>query len=239
MIKMISAYSNVHRAFLQSCVLHSIIPTDQALKVLTHLIAKFTPNDPPPTEERLLEVVVEINARIGRFEQRVIRLEYDPTLTTYFVFTNLSDTPLDRLQTTYPEAELSFFRMILHELARTDGHRMGQIDCLNLTTKLEPGRNLTKSRAEVLIQELQSAGYLALEKHEVGFGPRTMVEFDRYLANNFPDQMQHCRLCKEVLFYGVNCTKCPEMFHKVCMKKYLQRLKKCPACKQMWTASLQ
>lgn len=78
---------------------------------------------------------------------------------------------------------------------------MGQIDCLNLTGKLEAGKNLSKSRAEALIQEWQLAGYLALEKHEIGFGPRTMVEFDRYLANNFPDQMQHCRLCKEVLFY--------------------------------------
>lgn len=40
-------------------------------------------------------------------------------------------------------------------------------------------------------------------------------------------------------FQGVKCAKCPEVFHKVCMKKYLQRLKKCPACKHTWTASLQ
>lgn len=238
-----TAYSNVHRGFLQACVLHSTITVDEALKVLIHLTTKYAPDEPTPEEEQLLEVVAEINNRISRYDQRLIRLEYDPTQTVYYIFANLSDTPLDRVQKTYTEAELGFFRLILHELAGTEGHSMGQIDCLNLTSKVVAGgggrSTLSKRRAEELIKEWLSIGYLAQTKKDLGFGPRTMVEFDRYLLNNFPDHIAKCRLCKEVLFYGVKCNECPEMLHKSCMKKYLQRLKKCPACNKIWKASLE
>ncbi|XP_062542589.1 non-structural maintenance of chromosomes element 1 homolog [Armigeres subalbatus] len=238
-----SAYSNTHRGFLQSCALHGIIAVDHALKILINLSVKYAPDDPAPTEDQLHEIVTEVNARIDRYDQRLIRLEYDPTHQDYYVFANLSDTPLDRFQTSYTGPEVQFFRVILHELACREGYRVGQIDCLNLTSKVVvPGGgrvSLTKSRAEELINEWLTGGYLALTGKEISFGPRTMVEFDRYLLKKFPDQMRKCRLCKEVLFYGVKCAKCPEMLHKSCMKKYLVRMKKCPACNKIWTASLE
>lgn len=238
-----SAYSNVHRGFLQSCASHGVLTESNALKVLTHLVVKHAPDDPVPVEDQMSKMVTEINARIDRYDQRLIRLEYDPTQTVYYIFANLSDTPLDRVQKTYTEPELSFFRLILHELACSEDYRVGQIECLNLTSKVVISGGcrltLTKSRSEELINEWLHSGYLALTEKEISFGPRTMVEFDRYLANKFPDQMQTCRLCKEVLFYGVKCAKCPEKLHKSCIKKYLVRMKKCPACKKIWTTSIE
>ncbi|XP_058835275.1 non-structural maintenance of chromosomes element 1 homolog [Topomyia yanbarensis] len=237
---MIATFSDVHRAFLQSCVLHSILSTTQALKILTMLQARLQPDDPAPTEHRLQQLVVEINARLGKFQQQIVQLDYEPTQTTFLVFTNLSDTPLDRFQTAYPEAELSYFRVILHTLAKTDGHRLGQIECLNLTGKLEAGRYVSKSRAEELIAEWQTQGYLTLkEEEEIEFGPKAMVEFDRYLTNHFPDQVESCRLCKQVLFYGIACGQCSKIFHKICLKKYIPRMKKCPTCNKQWATSLE
>nr|XP_019536849.2 non-structural maintenance of chromosomes element 1 homolog [Aedes albopictus]XP_029735109.1 non-structural maintenance of chromosomes element 1 homolog [Aedes albopictus] len=235
-----TAYSNVHRGFLQACVLNSTLTLSQAFKIISHLAEKYAPDDPAPTDDEMDTVVAEINAQIGRFGQRIVLLDFDPTQKEYYIFANLSDTPLDRVQEAYTEAEVDFFRVVLHELACTEHHRIQQIACLNLTANVvASGEPLTKGRAEELIDDWLEEGYLALTKKDIGFGPKTMVEFDRYLLNNFPDHIDTCRLCKEVLFYGVKCDKCSEMLHKSCMKKYIQRLKKCPACNKVWTVALE
>lgn len=235
---MISTYSNVHRGFLQACTLQSTMTVTDAAKIMVHLYGLYQPNDAIPDESRLQELIDQINPKLARFQQKIVLLESDPKQPNYVVFANLSDSPLDRFQTTYPDGELSFFRVVLHELATTEGHRLDQIEWLNLTAKIEEGRNVTKTRAEELLTEWISAGYLILEGDEIGFGPKTQVEFDRYLLNNFPDQVEQCRLCKEVLFYGIKCEKCPVSMHKACAKKYFKKVKNCPACKKPWTVKL-
>ncbi|XP_058464600.1 non-structural maintenance of chromosomes element 1 homolog [Malaya genurostris] len=236
---MTANFSDVHRAFLQSCVLHSVLTTDRALKILILLQARLQPDDPVPTESRLQELLVDINSRLDRYQQKIAQFDYGPKPKRYLVFANLSDTPLDRFQTAYQEAELSLFRVILHALAKDDEHRLDQIQCLNLTSKIEAGRYVSKSRAETLISEWQTQGYLTILDEDIGFGPRSMVEFDRYLMNHFPDHLSSCRLCKQALFYGVKCDQCSEGLHKACLKTYLSRVKKCPCCNKNWTATLE
>uniref|UniRef100_A0A1Q3F251 Non-structural maintenance of chromosomes element 1 homolog n=1 Tax=Culex tarsalis TaxID=7177 RepID=A0A1Q3F251_CULTA len=235
---MISTYSNVHRSFLQACSLHGTLTVPDATKIMVHLFGRYQPDDTIPDERRLQELIDQINPKLSRYQQKIVLLESDPKLPNYVVFANLSDSPLNRLQTTYPAGELSFFRVVLHELAATQGHKLEQIEWLNLTAKIEEGRNVTKSRAEELLTEWVSAGYLVLDEDGIGFGPKTQVEFDRYLLNNFPDQVEQCRLCKEVLFYGIKCAKCPVSMHKTCAKKYFKKVKNCPACKKPWTVAL-
>ncbi|XP_053687030.1 non-structural maintenance of chromosomes element 1 homolog [Sabethes cyaneus] len=233
---MSSIYSDEHRRFVQSCMLHGSVTVENALKILTLIWAKSHPGSPAPSEETLEQVVNKANMRLLRYQHRIVRLVYDPTNTAYYVFANLSDTAMDRFQTTYPEAELSFFRVLLCELAESENHQLGQIQCLNLTGKVKGGgRIVSKNRAEELIADWITTGYLTLHNGEIRFGPRAIVEFDHYLVNHFAEHMTNCRLCKQTLFYGVKCNKCSEIMHVACLKKYIAKMKKCPACKNTWT----
>lgn len=147
------------------------------------------------------KIIDEINTKIGRYHAKLVEFECDLNQTTYIVYANLSDTPLDRLQKMYTEGDLSYFRLILHQLATADHHWIGLIECLNLTDKVVARRRVRKIQAEALISMWIAQGYLAMLGTEIGFGPKAMVEFDRYLATKFPNRMAVCRLCKEILFY--------------------------------------
>ncbi|XP_055605392.1 non-structural maintenance of chromosomes element 1 homolog [Uranotaenia lowii] len=238
---MVSAYSNIHCAFLQSCVHHGIIELEDALKFLTRLYKTEKPNDDVvnPTQISLRILVAEINLRISKYDQKLVLFDCEPSLKTFIIFVNISNTGFNRFQTAYSNGELNLFRLILQALAKSQAHQISQIECLNLTAQIprvRRAKRVTKSRAEELMHDWCLQGYLVLGGDVVRFGPRTIVEFKPYLINHFPGHIKVCRLCKDAVFYGTSCAECKEQMHKKCLTTYIKRMKKCPACKKQWKA---
>lgn len=270
-------YTDVHRAFLQAVSQHGTMSAKQAYKALLAIYAKCKFSAPSivnkspefsnkihfisdhdgeeiPTEDQVPEVVSLINGKLHRYDQKISFVHYDPADMDFYVFCNLIESPLDRLQNNYTESELGLFRLILRELAGNEENKLKPIVCLNLTSQIQ-GKPLSKVRAEELLEEWEKQGYFVQLDGMWYFGPKTIGEFDRYLLSNYPDEIQRCKLCKESVFYvwifmvrvakekliiryllqGVKCDKCPESFHKDCMKKYLRRLTTCPGCKGLWS----
>ncbi|XP_055606651.1 non-structural maintenance of chromosomes element 1 homolog [Uranotaenia lowii] len=231
------SYTDVHRAFLQTVSHHGTMSAKQAYKALLAIFGKHHSDESIPTEDQVPDIVASINGRIHRYDQRIIFVHYEPVSTDFYVFCNQTEAPLDRLQNCYSEPELSLFRLMLREMALAEEHRLRPIVCLNLTGQLA-GKSISKVRAEELLDEWEKMGYfIQLDDHWC-FGPRVVAEFERYLSTNFPEQMHRCTLCNESVFYGIQCEKCPQAFHRECMKKYLRRLTVCPGCKEMWTVAV-
>ncbi|XP_058464599.1 non-structural maintenance of chromosomes element 1 homolog isoform X2 [Malaya genurostris] len=206
----------------------------QAYKALLGAYARYHDDETVPMEDQVADVVASINNKLHRYNQRVKFVHFELINTDFYVFCNQTESAIDRLQNCYTESELSLFRLMLRELACTEDNKIRPIACLNLTTEIS-GKAISMMRAEELLEEWEKAGYFVQLDGMWYFGPRTTVEFERYLSQNFEEQMQKCKLCNETVFYGIKCATCPLYFHRDCMRKYLKRLTKCPGCKEMWS----
>ncbi|XP_058832000.1 non-structural maintenance of chromosomes element 1 homolog [Topomyia yanbarensis] len=226
-------YTDVHRAFLQALSHHGTMSAKQAYQSLLGAYARYHDDETVPTEDQVADVVASINSKLFRYDQRVVFVHYEPANTDFYVFCNQTESAIDRLQNCYTESELNLFRLLLRELACSEEHKLRPITCLNLTSEIA-GKQISKVRAEELLEEWEKSGYFVQLDGMWYFGPRATAEFDRYLCQNFEEQMHKCKLCNESVFYGIKCATCPLSFHRECMNKYLKRLTKCPGCKEMW-----
>lgn len=103
------------------------------------------------------------------------------------------------MQTTYTEAEVDFFKLILESITLAEDHMISNLAFLNLTANVK-GKSLTQSRAEVLLQKWCNDGYLAELASYILFGPRALAEFSNYLSTHFPDHLTTCTLCNTTVF---------------------------------------
>lgn len=62
-------------------------------------------------------------------------------------------------------------------------------------------KKITKQRAEELLDEWVSSGYLLLlsENALITLGPKALAEFRDTLRTKFPDFIQNCHLCNEIV----------------------------------------
>uniref|UniRef100_A0A182IY62 Non-structural maintenance of chromosomes element 1 homolog n=1 Tax=Anopheles atroparvus TaxID=41427 RepID=A0A182IY62_ANOAO len=230
-------YTDVHRAFLQACSNHGTINAQQAYDILVGIYARYAASESVPREDAVAEVVAAINTRIYPFDQKIAYIHYDPTDTDFYVFVSLLESPIDLQQKEYTLPELHYFRALLRELTLSDDHQLPSIACLNLTneTGSDGHKALSKGRAEQLLTEWEDLGYFLVLEDKCHFGPKAIVEFEKYLNTNYADVITRCCLCNVTIFYGVRCATCPQILHKDCLKKYLRRLTNCPACKKLWS----
>ncbi|XP_050075480.1 non-structural maintenance of chromosomes element 1 homolog [Anopheles maculipalpis] len=234
------AYTNVHRAFLQSCSNHGTVNKQNALDILTSIYTRYGNSDTIPTDDDVVDVVAKINEAIYPFDQRIAYLHFDPLDNDFYVFVNLQESPIDLQQNVYTPQELHYFRVLLRELTHSDDHTLTTIACLNLTndTPGETVKPLPKTRAEQLLNEWEELGYFVLLQEKFHFGPKSVVEFEKYLSKNYSDIMTRCLLCNVTIFYGVRCASCTQILHKDCLKKYLRQLTSCPSCEELWSVPL-
>lgn len=233
-------YTNVHRAFLQACSNHGTISKKLALDILMSIYARYGDGDTIPTEDDIVDVVAKINEQIYPFDQKIAYTHFDPLDSDFYVFVNLQESPIDLQQNVYTPQELHYFRVLLRELTLSEDHTLTMIACLNLTndTTGETVKPLPKTRAEQLLNEWEELGYFIVLNEKFHFGPKSVVEFEKYLSKNYAESMTRCCLCNVTIFYGVRCATCPQILHKDCLKKYLRRLTTCPSCNQLWSVSL-
>uniref|UniRef100_A0A182Y0U5 Non-structural maintenance of chromosomes element 1 homolog n=1 Tax=Anopheles stephensi TaxID=30069 RepID=A0A182Y0U5_ANOST len=234
------AYTNVHRAFLQACSNHGTVSKQHALDMLTSICTRYGDSDTIPSEDDVVDVVAKINEKIYPFDQKIAYTHFEPLDCDFYVFVNLQESPIDLQQNVYTPLELHYFRVLLRELTLSEDHTLSMIACLNLTadTTGETVKPLPKTRAEQLLNEWEELGYFVVLEEKFHFGPKSVVEFEKYLSKNYVDVMTRCCLCNVTIFYGVRCASCPQILHKDCLKKYLRRLTTCPSCSKLWSVPL-
>ncbi|XP_055626179.1 non-structural maintenance of chromosomes element 1 homolog isoform X2 [Toxorhynchites rutilus septentrionalis] len=195
-----ASYTDVHRAFLQAVSQHGTVSAKQAYKILLSEYGKYHNDETVPTEDDVPDAVALINSKLHRFDKKIVFVHYEPTNADFYCFCPQAETAVDRLQNYYSKPELSLFRLMLKELACSEGHKVRPIVCLNLTAEIT-GKTITKVRAEELLDEWEKLGYFVQMDEMWYFGPKTVAEFDRYLSAHFAEHMHKCLLCNEMDFY--------------------------------------
>ncbi|KAG4071730.1 hypothetical protein HA402_011884 [Bradysia odoriphaga] len=231
---MTAGYSDIHRGFLQIVMSRGSISTDSANKVLVDLFASQSRG--VPSEDDLQPIVDAINEKIHVFDQRIdiVTSQYDDK--AFVVMVNTSQSAITKLQATYKQTEIEFFRLLMKEVAMAEEHSLRKISVLNI---MNPNRNkdvnLTMTQLEKLLNDWIEEGYFYEQNGHVYFGVRSVAEFGEFLRSKF--NVDSCQLCKSVLLKGVDCNgdTCNGRFHTSCLRKYMAKNTKCPKCKKVWS----
>lgn len=210
---------------------------EKAFDSFNKIYSSYHENAEHRTESDMNRGIEIINRAIKSFDQKIVEFDYTlPRLEqSYIIFTVTCESKVNKAQKSLKPAEVQLFRLMLKRIVIDHSYCQTLIECINLVSGIQIGR-ITKSKAEILILKWIKDGYFRELNGNIYFGPRLVAEFIPYLQQHHKENIHTCYTCKTVVFWGPRCDHCQVMLHEICMKKYLARLKNCPACKQQWKA---
>lgn len=227
--------SVVQRNFLQAISNHGAVKVEESKDILKGICSRV---DSAYNEETYDETVEAINGKIRDFNQELKTLNYPPEKTSFLVFINLTTDAINKFQSDKPKQELDFFRDVLIAIITSEDKKIGLLHATNLVNTIKGKAALTKNRAQVIIEEWVEEKYFFEKDYNITLGPRAISEFSNYFQSEFANEINSCRLCKQVSFWGMSCTECKEEFHKDCIKTYLKKKTDCPFCHAAWNTPI-
>lgn len=182
---------------------------------------------------QLDDAIQTINRNISRFDQKIIEIDYalPGAEATYLTFVSTTESAINKLQSNWNAAEIELFRLMMREIVTSDESCRTLIQCMNMASEVKV-KTITKAKAEAVIRKWINLGYFYELEENIYFGPRMITEFGTNLRTAYKDFVAVCNICKAIVFWGPHCGSCEEMFHEVCIEKYLSRINSCPACKE-------
>lgn len=195
-----------------------------------------------------------INAEIRPFDQKIALYEFGLTNDEFYVFYSTAKTSISKLQNSYNEAELDFFKLILTKIVKHEQLNIAPIDALNLCTAIT-GAKLNKLRAQKLLANwIQSKYFFQHDDNKIYLGPKVLYEFSELLQGMELNYLKSCLLCEAIAAWvrssklftqfeadfscfphqGERCASCDSIFHTSCIRKFIARTAKCPSCKEKW-----
>lgn len=152
------------------------------------------------------KVIVQINEKISRFDQKIITYEYGLTNDQFLVFYSTAKTSMSKMQNLYNEAELDFFKLILTKITANDELFIAPRDALNLITEIT-GSKLNKLKAQKLMDNWIQVNYFYQHSdNKIYLGAKILCEFKELLQNMELDYLKSCLLCENVaVWVRVSC----------------------------------
>jgi hypothetical protein len=147
-------------------------------------------------KESLETAVDMINERIGPFDQKIVKHTYGLNQIEYFVFTSTAKTSLAKLQNSFSEFELEYFKQVFTQVVEDEDLNITPRDALNLCINV--GGKVSKVRAEKLIEEWSASGYFHRENDLIHLGPKSITEFAETIRNLKLNHIKNCGLCNEI-----------------------------------------
>lgn len=139
-----------------------------------------------------------INAEIRPFDQKIALYEFGLTNDEFYVFYSTAKTSISKLQNSYNEAELDFFKLILTKIVKHEQLNIAPIDALNLCTAIT-GAKLNKLRAQKLLANwIQSKYFFQHDDNKIYLGPKVLYEFSELLQGMELNYLKSCLLCEAI-----------------------------------------
>lgn len=195
-----------------------------------------------------------INEKIGRYDQKITEYEYGLTNDDFYVFHTTAPTAISKMQQTYNENELLFFKSLLTRITESDDFKISPLEALNNSTETSKGIN--KTRTQYLINSwIESHYFFKHIDNRIYLGARALTEFRDFFLQMELNSLKCCILCEAIAIWvrklklnlrqnpifvspqGPRCTECDVIFHRSCITKYRARSDKCPSCREKLPAN--
>lgn len=97
---------------------------------------------------------------------------------------------------------MDYFRILIKTIAVEDEYAINSIVALNLSNQVVVSK-FPKQRAEALLDKWTLMGYFEKIEDQTFFGPKMQAEFPNFLKDKFPDTVQSCKLCNNILLWVI------------------------------------
>ena len=228
-----SEYNNAHKTFLQAIMNKGIINKSDELK-------KFNFGD------NVDEYIRAINEKIHGFHFKIKEAKREDTGDDVFVLVSLAENDLNRLVigADFSRQEVEMFKKILELVVYADHEEYvgmaSTIDVLNLADAIAP--KISKTEAKRILDQFVEEQWFYLNNGMVTLSPRTILELENYITEEFKDFIYICKICNMMVFHGMSCSNCSERMHNFCAERYFLRVNqdvgKCLTCGSPWTSNL-
>lgn len=137
-------------------------------------------------------MITKINERITPFDQTITKCEYELTNVVFFVLHSTSGTFASKLQNTYNEDDIEFFKILLRNITQDENLTITPLAALNLCT----GGKMKKKQAEKLLDLWCSNHYFKKHQGKIYLGPRLLLEYKDLLQSFELSYLKSCLLCE-------------------------------------------
>lgn len=158
------------------------------------------PNDeiePGSVRDLSEEMIEKINSKIAPFDQKVEKYEYGLTNEEFVVFISSAATSISKMQNSYNEAELDFFKILMTKIFMNEELNITPRNALNLSSSILP--KLNKLRVQKLLDIWTVTGYLYQHTDsQIYLGAKSLTEFKEFLQKMDLAYCGTCLLCENI-----------------------------------------
>lgn len=171
-----------------------------------YLIKTFSFTDSiadPDNIKDLKSIVSEIDSQIRKFDQTLQFVKHPLNGQEYLVFALLLTNQACKFQPSYTDTERKYFYKLLETLASSEDYGIEWHKIYAIVNQLPANAQhpLSKERIQELESIWVSQGYFLVLEDKIYFGPRTMLEYGKYLKNNFSEVISDCVLCNNIVYW--------------------------------------
>lgn len=148
-------------------------------------------------------MIVEIDTQIKQYDHSLQFIKHPLNGVEYLVFALLLTNQACKFQPNYTDTERKYFYKLLETLASSENYGIEWNNIYAVANQLPTNAQhpLSKERIQELEDIWVSQGYFLELDDKIYFGPRTMLEYGKYLKNNFSDVINDCVLCNNIVFW--------------------------------------
>lgn len=239
--KIMTQMNDGHRLFLQSFMSRGILNAKEVKQLFKICCLKY--KIPHPENEReaqapLLEFVRTINNHIEPFHMQIRKGVSEDDGSSSYGLVCTSESTITKLASDYTPSELEFFKKLIEIIVASDNAEVGSTETLNLVSRLENVKKLSKDDAEDLLSRLETNKWIKMTHGKISLATRSLLELDQYILEIYQDDVEKCNICKKLCLKGQTCPSCGTKLHFHCASKLFEKEEnpKCPkqGCKKAW-----
>ncbi|KAF9500944.1 hypothetical protein BDN71DRAFT_1439849 [Pleurotus eryngii] len=183
------------------------------------------------------EFVARVNTSIDNLDLEFRHLHDEHTGREMYALVNRKGDDIAQMASHYSPAEIAFFRALVEQimLAPNESYCVSSLAALREVHALQT--SMSKSQAEVVLGSFVANGWLYKSKQgRYSLSTRSLLELLPYLKTTYPDEVNECTICMEIITRGVAChtANCKTRMHFHCFTTYRKRHNVCASCGKEW-----
>ncbi|KAG0230948.1 hypothetical protein BGW42_000599 [Actinomortierella wolfii] len=247
----VSGFTDTHRLFLQAAISRRHMSEATAKDVYQRvcqatqgmtLKSEYNPDDYDDFIDTLNE---GLNSVEFEFRRAIDEVTGQPVLS----LTNTNGQKIAQVATSYNPTELEYFKHLVDAIVNADdeayciGSKAALIEAGNLVNKENKVLTLSKKDAEALLNRfVADQWFIRSSAGAYSLSMRSLLELQTFLKETYPDQIQECTLCMDIITKGQRCQvgACAARLHHHCAERYFKNRtnKVCPTCHSQWTGTV-
>ncbi|XP_037945341.1 non-structural maintenance of chromosomes element 1 homolog [Teleopsis dalmanni] len=228
---------NVKKLFARNCINRGVIKVSDINKILVPLCESYGVS--VPTGPEVINFVKEINKELIQINQTLTYMKHPLNNEELLIHSWTVESECGKLQYHYSDVERHYFSKLLENMAVQDNYSIPWNTVYTITNTLPATQHkMTKDRMQELLNIWIEQGYFVEIGDNVFFGVKMLVEYGAHIKSNFPEHVKECTLCKKIVWWGIKCSECNDKLHNDCLRTYLIKQSKCPACKKLWNTPI-